>query len=233
MPKYELPKDRVFITTDYMRKKYGKYDPNIFQRWAEQGKVEKVRNGVYRSSDLIIESDWDRYVVANELQYPSYVSLYSALYFYNLIPEYVYDVTSVSTKKTQTYIFRGTHYTFQQLKPTLFFGYQVFSWKGNQIRIALLEKAILDFAYLEPLFIDSAWLEEMRFDEDVLRDEVDWDLMDSFAKKINSTNIFKKLATLRKTYDLGCHWTRLRKRFRYFYTTEVHSYCASTFNTKY
>ena len=47
MTKYELPTDREFITTDYMRKKYGKYDPNIFQRWAQQGKVKKVKNGIH------------------------------------------------------------------------------------------------------------------------------------------------------------------------------------------
>ncbi|MEL6273694.1 MAG: hypothetical protein AAFU03_01140 [Bacteroidota bacterium] len=41
---YVLPKDRTFITPDYMRKRYGKYDPNIFRRWVEQGKVEKVRS---------------------------------------------------------------------------------------------------------------------------------------------------------------------------------------------
>lgn len=32
MAKYELPKDRILITTDYMRKKYGSYDLNIFRR---------------------------------------------------------------------------------------------------------------------------------------------------------------------------------------------------------
>lgn len=202
MNKYELPQDRVFITTDYMRKRYGKYDPNIFKRWTQQGKVEKVRNGVYRNVDSVLRGNWDRYVIANKLQYPSYISLHSALHFYNLIPEYVFDVTSISTKKTQVFTFRNTHYTFQQLKPELFFGYQVFPWRGGQIRMALLEKVILDFAYLEPLFIDPAWLEEMRFDEDVLREEVNWNVVDSFAKKINSTTLFKKLAALRKTYDV-------------------------------
>jgi predicted transcriptional regulator of viral defense system len=185
-----------------MRKKYGSYDPNIFRRWVDQGKVEKVRNGVYRSTDIVMESDWDRYVIASMLQYPSYISLHSALYFYNLIPEYVFNVTSVSTKKTQEYTFRGAQYTFQQLKPSLYFGYQVFSWKGNQFRIALLEKAILDFAYLEPLFIDPDWLEEMRFDEDVLQEEVNWTILKSFAEKMNSPTIFRKINALRSTYCL-------------------------------
>jgi predicted transcriptional regulator of viral defense system len=202
MAKYELPKGRTFITTDYMRKRYGAYDPNIFRRWVDQGKVEKVRNGVYRSSDYVLESDWDRYAIANVLQYPSYVSLYSALYFYNLIPEYVFNVTSVSTKKTQAYTFRGANYTFQQLKPSLFFGYHILLWKGSQFSIALLEKAILDLAYLEPMFVDPDWLEEMRFDEDVLREEVDWAIVAFFAQKMNAPSIFKKINALRSTYSL-------------------------------
>lgn len=202
MRKYVLPKDRTFITTDYMRKAYGTYDPNIFKRWTKQGKVEKVKNGVYRSSGLVMQSDWDRFVVANTMQEPSYVSLHSALHFYNLIPEYVFDVTSISTKKTQTYVFRSANYTFQQLKPSLFFGYRVFSWRGDQMRIASLEKAILDFAYLEPLFIDPAWLQEMRFDQDVLREEVDWDILNTFAQKMGSATMFKKIASLRQTYGI-------------------------------
>lgn len=202
MGKYEVPTDRVFITTDYMRKKYGKYDPNIFKRWVEQGKVEKVRNGLYRSAATRMKSDLDRFALANTIQHPSYVSLHSALYFYNLIPEYVFDITSVSTKKTNAYIFRGANYSYQQLKKELFFGYQTYSWKGDKIKIATLEKALLDFAYLEPNFGDPAWLEEMRFDEDILREEVDWVKAFLLATQMESEATMTRMAKLLETYDL-------------------------------
>lgn len=188
-----------------MRKQYGQYDPNIFKRWTQQGKVEKVKNGLYRNTEISLKSDWDRFAVANNLQQPSYVSLHSALYFYDLIPEYVFDVTSVSTKKTQTFSFRDANYYFRQLKKELYFGYHLLSWGDLQIKMATLEKALVDFAYLEPLFDDAAWLEEMRFDEDVLLEEVDWERVFIFASYFNSAVTLRRLMNLQSTYSQWCY----------------------------
>lgn len=192
----------MFITTDYMRKRYGRYDPNVFKRWEQAGEVEKVRNGLYRSNEQSIESDLDRFVIAGQLQYPSYVSLHSALYFYNVIPEYVFDVTCVTTKKTNAFVYRDANYGFQHLKKPLYFGFRSFSWKGEEYRIATIEKALLDFAYLEPAFGDPDWLAEMRFDEDVLRDEVDWMKAYMYGAEMNSEATMIRMAKLLETYDL-------------------------------
>ncbi|PHI21306.1 hypothetical protein CEQ90_02590 [Lewinellaceae bacterium SD302] len=202
LTKYKIPKDRIFITTDYMRKRYGRFDPNVFKRWEAKGEVEKVRNGLYRSIDPPIVSDMDRFIIANSIQEPSYVSLYSALYYYNLIPEYVFNVTSVTTKKTNSFVFRDANFSYQHLKKPLFFGYRIQNWKGEQYRIASLEKALLDFAYLEPSFGDADWLEEMRFDEDVLRDEVDWVQAYIYGYQMKSEATMIRMAKLLEVYDL-------------------------------
>jgi predicted transcriptional regulator of viral defense system len=201
MSKYELPKDRIFITTDYMRKKYGSYDPNIFRRWVDQGKVEKLRNGVYRNTDFKPSSLVDYFVIANHIYEPSYVSTYTALRYWDVIPEAVRIITSVTTRKTATFGYK-VRMTYQQIKPTHFFGYEWVIWTGEPYKVANREKAMIDLAYLEPLFADQDWLYEMRFDEDVLKEEYRWDLMEHYLDILQSEALRKKIAALQKCYAL-------------------------------
>lgn len=201
MTKYELPKDRILITTDYMRKKYGSYDPNVFRRWVDQGKVEKVRNGVYCNTDVSPSSLVDYFVIANHIYEPSYVSTYTALRYWDVIPEVVRIITSVTTKKTAAFEYK-VRMTYQQIKPTYFFGYEWVTWTGEPYKVANREKAMIDLAYLEPLFADERWLYEMRFDEDVLKEEYRWGLVEQYLDVLQSTTLRKKVHALQKCYGL-------------------------------
>ncbi len=161
-----VPEDTYpFVTPQLLRLRYGRFDPNIFTRWQRQGKVEKIRNGVYLDTRFEIRGDVDRFMIANQLYAPSYVSLWSAFRYYNFIPEEVFMVTSLSTRKSVEFEFHRTLLSYRTVRPELFFGYTVAAWKEGHYLIATPEKAILDLAYLEPQFNDAAWLEELRMDE--------------------------------------------------------------------
>ncbi|MEM0992828.1 MAG: hypothetical protein AAF847_07270 [Bacteroidota bacterium] len=201
MRKYEFPTDRTFITTDYMRKKYGKYDPNIFQRWTRQGKVKKIRNGLYRNTDFKPSNTVNYFTVANYTYEPSYVSTYSALRYWDVIPEVVMIVSSVTTKKTAEFE-HNFRLTYRQIKPSLFFGYEWVTWSGKPYKLANREKAMIDLAYFEPLFMDEGWLYEMRFDEDVLKEEYRWDLVWQYVAAVESESLRKKMIALQKCYGI-------------------------------
>ncbi|MEM7572352.1 MAG: hypothetical protein AAF433_05610 [Bacteroidota bacterium] len=201
MASLEVP-DRVFITPNSLRKRYGDFDPNVFTRWQRQGKVEKIRNGLYLHGGYRLHGSLDRFCIAKQLYQPSYVSLISALRHYNIIPETVYSVTSIATRKTKSFQFRSTRYHYHQLKPELFFGYYEEKWRGQTYRIASREKALLDLAYLEPNFSDAGWLEEMRFDEDELKDGLDWDKMILYNQLFESPTVTSRIALLLNVYDL-------------------------------
>lgn len=76
MIKYELFKDWIFIIMDYMCKKYGLYDLNVFWCWVDQGKVEKVWNGVYCKIDVSLSSLVDYFVIVNYIYELFYVFIY-------------------------------------------------------------------------------------------------------------------------------------------------------------
>lgn len=123
--------DRLFITPDLLRKLHGTFDPNIFTRWQREGRVEKIRNGLYIDKEYTFRGALDRYKVSNQLYAPSYISLFSALRFYNFIPEIVYETTAVSTRKTQTFRSDRARYTYRQIKKELFFGFVRHEWRGG------------------------------------------------------------------------------------------------------
>lgn len=198
--KYEIP-NREFITVSDLRKRYGSFDPNVFKRWEREGRIRKLRNGLYRNEARPVKGDWDKYLISAAMYPPSYVSLISALRFYNFIPESVYSVSAVSTRKTKVFRVGKLAYIYKSIKPELFFGYTVEKWHGEVFCLATPEKAILDFAYYHPEFRDHAWLEEMRFDYEAINDTIDWDKMMKFTARMNSRAVSLRLTSLYELMD--------------------------------
>lgn len=65
------------------------------------GSIIRLKKGVFVVSPELSEQKISRELVANHLYGPSYISLESALSFYGLIPEKVYSVRSVTTKRAK------------------------------------------------------------------------------------------------------------------------------------
>lgn len=107
----------------------------------------KLRNGLY----CLTAAQPDQFIIANKLYQPSYISLETALAFYNIIPETVYSITSVSTKATRSFIAAGREFSFSKIKKNLFTGCQLLEKGGERFLIAEPEKALLDYFYLASL----------------------------------------------------------------------------------
>lgn len=117
--------------------------------WQKKGLVIKLRRGLYilNKNDRKIEPS--KIFLANALYSPSYVSMEYALGFYDLIPEKVEDITSITTKKTAKFKNPFGTFMYQHLKINLFFGFtEIEDENGFPVLIAEPEKAILDFIYL-------------------------------------------------------------------------------------
>src|SRR5580698_2372765 len=63
-----------------------------------QGLLEQVRRGLYIAGPAITPFRPEPFLMANHILGPSYVSLESALAYHGLIPEKVYEISSVTTK---------------------------------------------------------------------------------------------------------------------------------------
>jgi len=122
---------------------------NQLSRWQNQELLIKLRKGLYllNRDDRSIQPS--KFFLANQIVFPSYVSLESALAYYRLIPEVVYRVTNVTTAKPVQYRTQEGAFSFRHLKSNLFFGFKKeCDEAGFDFLIAEPEKAFLDFLYL-------------------------------------------------------------------------------------
>ena len=92
-----------------------------------------------------------------------------------MIPEAVTSITSISTLKTARFENKFGQYSYQNVKPELFFGYKPVELPINTALInapkltwllAQPEKALLDLLYLYPFYDNNTELEQLRLDED-------------------------------------------------------------------
>jgi predicted transcriptional regulator of viral defense system len=154
----------VFSLRDILRT-----DPGFHRRrlsdWQDKGYIRKVIKGFYVFVDLVLEENV-LFEIANRIYKPSYVSLESALAHYQLIPESIFGVTSVSTRRTYRFASGLAEFRFRTVKPELFFGYDLMSARGKRVKIARPEKAILDFLYLNPRYRTGRDFESLRIDAD-------------------------------------------------------------------
>jgi len=122
---------------------------NQLTDWCKKGLVIKLRRGLYILNEADRQITPSRQFLANQLYQPSYVSTEYALYYHDLIPERVADLTSVTPRKSNAFENHLGRFIYQHVKIKSFTGYRMIKDENNlNILVAVPEKALLDFLYL-------------------------------------------------------------------------------------
>ena len=122
---------------------------NQLYRWQKQGLIKKLKKGLYILNETDRKINPSKPFFANHLYSPSYVSLEYALNFYGLIPERVFAVTSVTTKKTKTINNELGPFIYRKIKKNAYRGFKrEQDESGLSYFMADAEKAVLDILYL-------------------------------------------------------------------------------------
>ena len=168
-------------------------------RWVKNGRILRLRRGVYMLGKPIGRAAAHPFVVANALKKASYVSLQSALAHYGMIPEYVPVTTSVTTRRPEEVGTPIGRFQFRHVVARLFFGFaDTEISREEHTLLAAPEKALVDLLYLSPRSDDIEYLRELRlerpegFDLDNL-----WRVVDRAA----STKVERAVARLVKLWD--------------------------------
>ena len=122
------------------------------REWVKKGYLFVLRRGKYIFSEEYRKQAVSGSSVANALVTPSYLSLEFVLGFYGLIPEKVTVFTSITTKKTAGFKNVLGAFDYRSVKEKLFFGYKKITESEREFFIALPEKALLDYFYLNKQF---------------------------------------------------------------------------------
>ncbi|OGH84394.1 MAG: hypothetical protein A2261_02225 [Candidatus Magasanikbacteria bacterium RIFOXYA2_FULL_44_8] len=115
----------------------------LLYRYAQKKFITRVKRGLYVFPDTLPP---DLYL-ANKLYEPSYISLEFALSYHRVIPENVYEITSVTPKATRRFEALGKAYSYRRINKRMFTGYTAQKQKGFSFIIADAEKAFVDTLY--------------------------------------------------------------------------------------
>ena len=190
--------DFLVIPAIEIEKRFPQFDKNALTRWQKKGYLKKIRNGFYRLAKTKPTSDQDLFFMANHIYSPSYVSLHSALRWYDFIPEGVFTITSVSTKKTQGIQTSDATFSYQSIRRELFFGYQLKKVRNYRFKIAKPEKAILDFLYLNPHLCSLDDLFELRLNITEIQAQLDMEKLDAYLSLYASKALKKRIIVFKK-----------------------------------
>lgn len=119
----------------------------LVYRYAKRGFIVRAKRGLYSFADALPPENY----IANKLYEPSYISLESALSYHRVIPETVYEITSVTPKSTRRFQTLGRVFTYHTIKKSAFTGYTLEKRGGFSFMIAEPEKAFVDTLYLRML----------------------------------------------------------------------------------
>lgn len=158
-------------------------------RYSKKDFFSKLRAGLYALTDNFPPS----YLIANKLYQPSYISLEYALSYYQIIPETIYTITSVTTKATREFEVLGILYTYQKVKKEAFCGYSPIKIDNQTVFIAEPEKALVDYLY----FID---LQKREPNDRLELNEISKKKVLNYAKLFRRKNLNKLIKTV---YDFS------------------------------
>ncbi|KKR33058.1 MAG: hypothetical protein UU37_C0003G0018 [Candidatus Gottesmanbacteria bacterium GW2011_GWA2_41_12] len=152
----EFFKKKPYLTKPELSLLLGKKGKNLDKKISAmlaKGELVSLKKGLYISqSYLSPEKGRIEEFIANVLYYPSYLSLEYVLWKEGVIPEAVYNYTSVSSKTTRQFTNDLGTFLYRYIKPTLFTGFNYILFSENyRVKIASRAKALFDFLYLRPL----------------------------------------------------------------------------------
>ncbi len=145
-----------------------------------EGTLESIRKGLYVAGAGLGTGRPEPFLFANHIAGPSYVSADSALSYYGLIPERVYEISSMTTKTTRKFttpmgVFSYTHLPL----PYYSYGIRSISLSESKDQFAIIaapEKALFDkvvttsgVIFRSKRNVEGYLLEDLRIDESDLK----------------------------------------------------------------
>jgi hypothetical protein len=157
-------------------------------RWMSEGKIISLRRGVYTLPDTYRRVSVVPARLANQIYRPSYLSGLWALGYYDMIPERVVWLTSVTPRVPRRFDNSFGVFDYRNIKQMAFFGYATVSYGDRSILVAEPEKALLDHWHLTSGEWTAERLEEMRYQH---CRQVNRDKLQAYADRFHSPRLYR------------------------------------------
>lgn len=160
-------------------------------RWEKKGYLKKIKRGFYCFNTQDFTQDFLFYA-ANRIYAPSYVSLEIALKHYGFIPEEIFQITSVSTKKATSFETSIGNFSYRRIKTGLYFGYRLVDFGQQKLLMAEPEKAVLDYLYVNSKLKTANDFLGMRINIDEFESQINLEKFQKYLEAFNNKQLSKR-----------------------------------------
>lgn len=182
-----------------------KFNKSKLSNWKKQGYIKQIIRGFYVYWNLKIDTNV-LFQISNKIYSPSYISLESAFCYYSIIPEQVFILTAVSTKKWVNFDSEIAYFSYKKIKSDLFWGYKIIKINNTKYLIAEIEKSLLDYLYLKPKINSLDDFEWLRFNKDILAEKIDFKKLEKYTKMFDNKALEKRVNLLINYIHNDKHW---------------------------
>ncbi len=160
-------------------------------RWEKNAYLKKIKRGFYCLTNQELNRNFLFYI-ANKIYAPSYVSLETALKYYGLIPEEIFQITSVSAKKATSFETSVGNFRYRHVKSSLFWGYRLMDFGIQKLLLADPEKAVLDYLYVHPKLKVATDFLSMRVNPDEFKSQINLERFQKYLATFNNKQLSRR-----------------------------------------
>jgi hypothetical protein len=194
----------IELLEDLLPEKSSDAKKALLKRSCQKGELIHLKSGLYMIPQEQQKFGVSPFTVANYMVKPSYISLESALSFYDLIPEAVYTTTSVTLARSKSIDSPLGIFSFSHLKLEHFnFGFYQHQEGTTSFLLATPLKALIDFINLK----NKNYQNISQMAEDL---RLDWDSFIQYKEFVNKKKI-SELKNIFKTHRLKKILTEIEK----------------------
>ncbi len=181
---------RIVSTDDVYKTLGGKYSKFVLKKriyeLREKGWLIPLKRGLYFISDISSRGfvNISPFIIASAFDKNSYISLDSALSFYGLFEQMLRTTSSVTSLKSKKYVFQDNTYRYLKINKKLYFGFRTENLEGYYVKVAELEKVVLDYLYFKnDTYSIDLLLEKLQ----EAKDRLDFKKLFNYARKFPET----------------------------------------------
>lgn len=175
-----LVKLQIFGTSD-LKMIDTEYNPAKISAWKKSGRIRQIIRGFYLYGQTEVNLAL-LCKMSNKIYAPSYVSLESAFSYYGLIPEQSFRITAVSMDKTIGFDTDFANFSYRKMKSSLFWWYRTVTVNQTKFQMAEIEKAIVDYLYLNTRIRSAADFEWLRLNREVFLEKANGEKLSKYAE---------------------------------------------------
>ncbi len=164
---------------------------NIISRLAKRGWLVRIKHGTYSIADLTSRGylDASQLVVAQTICSNSYVTMEAALGYHGMFDQLLSTITSVSLAQIRTTNSGSSNYHYISTQNHFFYGFDEVTIEGKQVKIATIEKALIDLIqFNRSIYSVDLVIEKMQ----TYKDKINFNRLASYLEKSTTatTRIF-------------------------------------------